>query len=104
MIIDSHAHYNNSAYQKPFRYLALDQAGYALKEGDREQLFRELLEANIPCSVEPGVNLQSCGEVLELAKAYPERIFPAVGIHPTEPFLKLGQTGKRLLRMGKRPV
>ena len=48
MIIDSHAHYNNHAYQKPFRYLTRNQEGYALAEGDRDDLFRELLEAGIP--------------------------------------------------------
>jgi len=83
MIIDSHAHYNNNAYKKPFRYLSYDKDGYTLKEGDREQLFRELLEANIPYSIEPGVSLESCKEVLELAAQYPGRIFPAIGIHPT---------------------
>ena len=83
MIIDSHAQYNNNAYKKPFRYLAYSEDGYALREGDREQLFRELMEANIPYSIEPGVSLQSCGEVLELAAQYPGRIFPAVGVHPT---------------------
>ena len=83
MIIDSHAHYNNNAYKKPFRYLAYGKDGYALREGDREQLFRELVEANIPYSIEPGVSLQSCEEVLELAAQYPGRIFPAVGVHPT---------------------
>ena len=83
MIIDSHAHYNNNAYKKPFRYLTYSEDGYALKEGDREQLFRELQDANIPYSIEPGVSLQSCEEVLELVAQYPGRIFPAVGIHPT---------------------
>ena len=83
MIIDSHAHYNNNAYKKPFRYLTYDEDGYALKEGDREQLFQELLDANIPYSIEPGVSLQSCEEVLQLCAEYPGRIFPAIGIHPT---------------------
>ena len=83
MIIDSHAHYNNNAYKKPFRYLTYDKDGYALKEGDREQLFRELLDANIPYSIEPGVSIQSCEEVLKLAAEYPGRIFPAMGVHPT---------------------
>ena len=83
MIIDSHAHYNNGAYKKPFRYLSYGEDGYALREGDREQLFRELMEANIPYSIEPGVSLQSCEEVLELAAQYPGRIFPVVGVHPT---------------------
>ena len=83
MIIDSHAHYNNNAYKKPFRYLSYDKDGYALKEGDREQLFQESLEANIPYSIEPGVSLQSCEEVLQFCSEYPGRVFPAIGIHPT---------------------
>ena len=83
MIIDSHAHYNNNAYKKPFRYLSYDKEGYALKEGDREQLFQELLDANVPYSIEPGVSLQSCEEVLQLCSEYPGRIFPAIGVHPT---------------------
>ena len=82
-IVDSHAHYNNNAYKKPFRYLSYDKAGYALKEGDREQLFQELVEANIPYSIEPGVSLQSCEEVLQLCSENPGRIFPAIGVHPT---------------------
>ena len=83
VIIDSHAHYNNSAYKKPFRYLSYGKDGYVLKEGDREQLFQELLDANIPYSIEPGVSLQSCEELLQLCSEYPGRIFPAIGIHPT---------------------
>ena len=83
MIIDSHAHYNNNAYKKPFRYLTYDKDGYALKEGDREQLFQELLDANILYSIEPGVSLQSCEEVLQFCAEYPGRIFPAIGVHPT---------------------
>ena len=83
MIIDSHAHYNNNAYKKQFRYLSYGKDGYALKECDREQLFQEMLDANIPYSIEPGVSLQSCEEVLQLCAEYPGRIFPAIGIHPT---------------------
>ena len=83
MIIDSHAHYNNNAYKKPFRYLTYDRDGYALREGDREQLFQELMDANIPYSIEPGVSLQSCEEVLQLCAEHPGQIFPAIGIHPT---------------------
>ena len=82
MIIDSHAHYNNNAYKKPFRYLAYGEDGYALKEGELPQLMQEMEEADIRYFIEPGVSLQSCEEVLELAAQYPGRIFPAVGIHP----------------------
>lgn len=83
MIIDSHAHYNNNAYKKPFRYLTYDNGGYAIREGDRAQLFQELLAANIPYSIEPGVSIQSSEEVLQLCAEYPGRVFPAIGVHPT---------------------
>ena len=83
MIIDSHAHYNNNAYKKPFRYLTHGEDGYSLKEGDWEQLFQELRDADIPYSIEPGVSLQSCEEVLQLCTESNGRIFPAMGIHPT---------------------
>ena len=83
MIIDSHAHYNNNAYKKPFRYLSYGKDRYTLKAGAREELFQDLLDANIPYTIEPGVSLQSCKEVLELSAQYPGRIFPAMGIHPT---------------------
>ena len=74
MIIDSHAHYNNNAYKNPFRYLSYDKDGYSLKEGNREQLFRDLLNANVPYSIEPVVSLQSCEEVLQMCSEYHGRI------------------------------
>lgn len=103
MIIDSHAHYNNNAYKKPFRYLTYDKDGYALKEGDREQLFQELLEADVQYSIEPGVNLQSCGEVLELCGQHPGRIFPAIGIHPTRSIYEKWSDRKRLAEFACTP-
>ena len=103
MIIDSHAHYNNNAYKKPFRYLSYDKDGYALKEGDREQLFQELMDANIPYSIEPGVSLESCKEVLELAAQYPGRIFPAIGIHPTRSIFEKWSDRHKLDAFAKMP-
>lgn len=103
MIIDSHAHYNNSAYKKPFGYLTYGEDGYALKEGDREQLFRELLEVDVQCSIEPGVSLQSCGEVLELCAQYPGRIFPAIGIHPTRSIFEKWSDRKKLAEYANAP-
>ena len=103
MIIDSHAHYNNNAYKKPFRYLSYDKAGYALKEGKREQLFEELVDANIPYSIEPGVSLQSCEEILQLFSEYPGRIFPAMGIHPTRSLYEKWSDRKKLDAYAKTP-
>ncbi len=101
MIIDSHAHYNNGAYQKPFRYLAWDEAGYSLQEGDRNQLLEALLNANIPYTIEAGVSLQSCEEVLQLCAEHPNRIFPAMGIHPTRSVYEKWSQRKRLDAMAK---
>ena len=47
MIIDSHAHYNNNAYKKPFRYLSYDKDGYALKEGELPLLMQEMAATTI---------------------------------------------------------
>ena len=103
MIIDSHAHYNNSAYKKPFRYLSYDKYGYALKEGELPQLIQEMEDANIRYFIEPGVNLQSCEEVLELAAQCPGRIFPAMGIHPTRSIYEKWSDRKKLDAFAKMP-
>ena len=103
MIIDSHAHYNNNAYKKPFRYLTRNDGGYALAEGDMHQLFRELLEADILYSIEPGVSLQSCEEILQLCSEYPERIFPAMGIHPTRSLYEKWSDRRKLDAYAKTP-
>ena len=103
MIIDSHAHYNNSAYKKPFRYLSYDKDGYSLKEGDLPQLMQDMEHSNIRYFVEPGVSLQSCEEVLELAAQYPGRIFPAMGIHPTRSIYEKWSDRKKLDAFAKIP-
>ena len=103
MIIDSHAHYNHAVFKKLFRYLSYDKDGYALKEGDREQLFRELLEAGVSYSIEPGVSLQSCSEILELCGLYPGRIFPAIGIHPTRSIYEKWSDRKTLAEYANAP-
>ena len=103
MIIDSHAHYNNSAYKKPFRYLSYDKDGYALIEGELPQLIQEMEDADIPYFIEPGVSLQSCEEVLEFAAQYPDRIFPAMGIHPTRSIYEKWSDRKKLDAFAKMP-
>ena len=103
MIIDSHAHYNHNSFKNSFRYLTRNENGHAIAEGDREQIFRELVEGNIPYSIEPGVSLQSCEEVLELAAAYLGRIFPAVGVHPTRSIFEKWNDRKKLVTLAKTP-
>ena len=103
MIIDSHAHYNNNAYKNSFRYLSCSENGYTLKEGHREQLFQELQDANIPCSIEPGVNLASCEEILQLCSQYPGRIFPAMGVHPTRAIFESWSDRHKLTSLARTP-
>lgn len=88
MILDSHAHYSHKHFDNTFRYLTRTPEGYALAEGTREDLFRELEAAGIAGSIEPGITLESNEAVLALCGAYPGRVFPAVGLHPT----RTGQT------------
>ncbi len=45
MTVDSHAHHTNKCYTKPFRYLTRNKSGYALSEGDREQLLQQAEQA-----------------------------------------------------------
>ena len=103
MIIDSHAHYNNSAYKKSFRYLSYDKDGYTLKEGELPQLIQEMEDTNIHYFIEAGVSLQSCEEVLELAAQYPGKIFPAMGIHPTRSIYEKWSDRKKLDAFAKMP-
>ena len=103
MIIDSHVHYNNSAYKKPFRYLSYDNDGYALKEGELPQLMQKMEDADIRYFIEPGVSLQSCEEVLQLCVEYPDRIFPAMGIHPTRSIYEKWSDRKKLDTFAKMP-
>ena len=103
MIIDSHAHYNNNVYKKSFRYLSYDKEGFSLKEGELPQLMQEMEDANVRYFIEPGVSLQSCEEVLELAAQYPGRIFPAMGIHPTRSIFEKWSDRKKLDAFAKMP-
>ena len=101
MIIDSHAHYNNGAYKKPFRYLRWEENGYALSEGELPRLLQEMEEAHIRYFIEPGVHLQSCEEVLELSKAYAGKIFPAMGVHPTRSVYEKWADRKKLKKLAR---
>ena len=103
MIIDSHAHYNNGAYKKPFRYLSYDKDGYALKDGELPQLMQEMEDANIRYFIEPGVSLQSCEEVLQLCSEYPGRIFPAIGVHPTRSIFEKWSDRHKLVEYANTP-
>ena len=103
MIIDSHAHYTSKAYAQNFRYLSRNEEGYVLSEGSLDQLFHELLEANIPYTIEPGVSMESCERVLTFCADHPDSVFPAIGIHPTRSIYEKWSDRKKLDAFAKAP-
>lgn len=104
MIIDSHAHYTNPCYQKPFRYLTWHrEGGYGVEEGELPQLLQAMAEAGIACSVEAGVNLQSCRTLLDFCREHPGRVFPAIGLHPTRAIFEKWSDRHQLAALAAQP-
>lgn len=66
MIFDTHAHYDDDAF-----------------EGDREQLLENLKNSGIEGVVNVGASIQTTKNMLELIKKYPF-VYGAVGVHPNE--------------------
>lgn len=96
MIVDSHAHYAHASYQNTFRYLTLRDDAYTIAEGTLNDLLQEMEQANIRCSIEPGISLASNRAILELCGRYPGRVFPAIGVHPTRTFREKWKDRKQL--------
>ena len=65
-IFDTHAHYDDDAFNE-----------------DREQLLADLPEQEIARVVDVGASLTSCRKVLDLMDAY-DYIYGAIGVHPSE--------------------
>lgn len=66
MIFESHAHYDDEAFDE-----------------DREELLRALEEHGIGTVVNVGASLQSCRTTLALMEQYPF-MYGAIGVHPSE--------------------
>ena len=66
MIFDTHAHYDDEAFDE-----------------DREKLLASLKENGIGAVTNIGASLESCRTTLKLAEAYPW-MYGALGIHPSE--------------------
>lgn len=66
MIFDSHAHYDDEAF-----------------DGDREALFDNMHKEGVDFVVNVGASMDSSQKTLALARKYPF-IYGAVGVHPTE--------------------
>ena len=85
MIFDTHAHYDDEAF-----------------DGDRPELLGRLKEAGVGAVMNVAASLGSCRSTLKLAEAY-DWIYGAMGVWPPEdkgrgrnrPGLLLGGTGPR---------
>ena len=71
MIIDSHAHYNNNAYKKPFRYLSYDKDECALQlmangvgVGSKVSI-QNIMEDGIPVIDISGMNAPEQDDVID---------------------------------------
>ncbi len=66
MIFDTHAHYDDDAF-----------------DHDREELLFGMKEKGVECIVNIGASLDSCRKTLELTEKYPF-VYGAIGIHPSD--------------------
>lgn len=66
MIFDTHAHYDDEAF-----------------DGDRDELLRSLPEHGIEAAVNVGASMESTERTLKLTEEYPF-LYGAVGVHPNE--------------------
>ena len=66
MIFDTHAHYDDEAFDE-----------------DRELLLTSLKDHGIGWAVNVGASMESCRKALKLAEAYPF-LYAALGVHPNE--------------------
>ena len=64
MIFDSHAHYDDEAFDK-----------------DRDRLLSTLEEQGVGCIVNVGASFQGAKDSVELSMRYPH-VYAAVGVHP----------------------
>jgi TatD DNase family protein len=62
---DTHCHVNLRQYDK-----------------DREEVLKRAWKADLAWILNPGIDLETSQEAVDLAQAYPKHIFAAVGVHP----------------------
>lgn len=103
MIIESHAHYTHGCFRNHFQYLTRGDAGYVIAEGNREQILEEMERSGVGYAIEPGINLESCREILRFCGEHPDRFFPAIGVHPTRSFRERWADRRELAALTKQP-
>lgn len=83
MIFDSHAHYDDEAF-----------------DNDRDQLLKEVRESGVEYIVNAGSSIKSSETAVELSKKY-DFIYAAVGVHPQEAYEFTQDTPDRLKELCK---
>ncbi len=85
MIIESHIHLSHHLYDGEFPYIGRDQQSgeLVIKQGTREAVIEDMRKQDIAFCLEPGIDLESNGKLMQLCEKYPDFIYPAVGVHPT---------------------
>lgn len=83
MFVDSHIHLSHHLYDGEVPCIDTLQAGQRILYINRDALIDKLKADGIECCVEPGIGLESNHEILKLSEAYPDFLYPAVGVHPT---------------------
>lgn len=97
MIIDSHIHISNFAYENIFPYLAFEQGVFVVDHGNRDELIALFREAGLGALIDPAIEFESNARLLKLAGKYPDFIYPVIGIHPTRTFRYITvENGKRI--------
>lgn len=92
MIFDTHAHYDDPAFDQ-----------------DRDELLLGMKEQNVGLIVNVGASLSSCQKTLKLAESYPF-LYGALGVHPSDTehltekdmgWLKKKAAGKKIVAVGE---
>lgn len=81
MIFESHAHYEDKAFNK-----------------DREQLLESMKENNVKYIVNVGSNIKTCMETIDLTRKY-DFIYGAIGVHPSDTAELNDESFKALIKM-----
>lgn len=83
-MIDSHIHLSCKCYNQTFPYIDYDGEEFTIAaDGRREALIDEMKRHGISCCIDPAIDIDSNGLLINLSKENAGFIYPAVENHPT---------------------
>ena len=82
MIFDTHAHYSRHQFNDEFGAWTFDGDGFSVERFTRESLFDKMRQSGIVGVVLASMEFEKIPTQLALAKAYPDFLYVAVGVHP----------------------